>query len=247
MIAVISKPSRDRRFYLGIAVAILAVLVFIGAASIGYYVIEPEYSWLDAFYMTIISITTVGYCEVGGRLSAGGRVWTMFVIIGGILTGAVALSLVVAAVVEGRIRGVFGRRQLERKISALSEHNIICGYGHMGRSLAAELKRCGRHVVVIDKDPGRTAQAEHDDVLYLLGDAEEEETLLAAGIERASALVAVLGNDAENVFLTLSARGLNGSLEIIARASDVATQDKLTKAGATRVVCPLIIGSNRIA
>ncbi len=247
MIAVIFKPDRERKFHIRIAIAVLAVVLFVGAASLGYYIIEPGYSYLDALYMTVISVTTVGYLEVGGSLTNGGRVWTIFVIIGGIMTGAVALSLVVAAVVEGRIRGILGRRQLERKISALSGHVIICGYGRTGRMLAAELKKGGRQVVVIDNTSAQTAQAEQDDVLYLLGDAEEEGTLLAAGIEQASSLVAVLGSDAENVFLTLSARGLNDSLEIIARASEASTQNKLTKAGATRVVCPLIIGGNRIA
>jgi voltage-gated potassium channel len=213
----------------------------------GYYLIEPQYSWHNAVYMTVISITTTGYEEVGGGLTTAGRVWTIFVLLGGVVTGAVALSLIVAAVVEGRIRGLFGRRQLEQKIASLSGHVIVCGYGRMGRRIAQLLKGSNRSVVVIDNAPGKTAQAEQDGVLYLLGDAQEESVLLAAGIEKASSLIAALPNDAANVFLTLSAHGLNKSLNIIARAQESSAQDKLTKAGATRVICPLIIGSNRIA
>ncbi|MDY7011314.1 MAG: potassium channel protein [Planctomycetota bacterium] len=225
----------------------MAVIIFVGVAGLGYYIIEPGYSWLDAFYMTIISITTAGHLEVGGPLTAGGRSWTIFVLIGGITIGAVALSLIVAAVVEGRIRGILGRRQLERRISSLSGHIIVCGYGRMGQRVASLLKSGDRQVVVIDNSPDRTAQAEHEGTLYILGDAQEEEVLLSAGVQQADTLVATLADDASNVFLTLSARGLNKQMQIIARAQQAATQDKLTKAGATRVICPMIIGSKRIA
>lgn len=136
---------------------------------------------------------------------------------------------------------------MERKIESLSGHVIVCGYGRMGHRIADLLVKGGRQVVVVDNSPEQTATAEQENMLYLLGDAQEESVLLAAGIERASALVAVLAEDAANAFLTLSARGLNESLQIIARAQEAPTQDKLTKAGATRVICPMIIGGNRIA
>ncbi len=233
--------------YRHILLALLAVLLFVLISSLGYYLIEPEYSWHNAVYMTVISITTTGYKEVGGGLTMAGQVWTIFVLLGGVVTGAVALSLIVAAVVEGRIRGLFGRRQLERKIASLSGHVVVSGYGRMGRRITRLLHKGNRPVVVIDNSQEKTAQAEQDGVLYLLGDAQEESVLLAAGIEKASSLIAALPNDAANVFLTLSAHGLNKSLNIIARAQESSAQDKLTKAGATRVICPLIIGSNRIA
>ena len=156
------------------------------------------------------------------------------------------MSLIVAAVVEGRIRGVLGRRELERKIAALSGHVIVCGYGHMGRHVACALREAGLKVVAVDTNADRTRLAEQDGVLYVLGDAQEEDVLRAAGVERAPPPIAALTSDAENVFVTLSAHGLNPELRVIARAREVATQDKLTKAGAQRVVCPQVIGANRI-
>jgi len=234
--------SPQRRAY--VAAAIFAGFLVI--ASIGYRVAEG-YGWLDAAYMTIITVGTVGYHVVGKvELSQVGKVWTIFVIAGGLTSGGVAMSLVVAAIVEGRVRRVLGRQHLERHIAALSDHVIVCGYGRMGSRVAASLGEAGETVVVLDKDPERTSQAEADGMLYVLGDAEEEAALTAAGIERAKIVVAALGTDADNVFLTLSARGLNTSVRVIARARDARTQDKLVKAGASRVVCPDIIGANRI-
>ena len=227
----------------------VALAVFFGfmvVGSAGYYFLESAYSWLDAVYMTVITVTTVGLLEVEPGLSAWGRGWTMFVILGGVISGAVALSLIVAAVVEGRIRGVLGRRQLERRIGSLTRHMIVCGYGKMGQTVACGLREAGQEVVIVDSSADRTAQAERDGMLYLLGDAQNEATLRAAGIERASALVATLPDDATNVFLTLTVRGLSASVRIIARAQESGTRDKLTKAGATRIVCPQTIGAGRI-
>jgi voltage-gated potassium channel len=235
-----------RRGRLRISVAVVVFFLFMVIATGGYYLIEGDLDWLDAAYMTIITVSTVGLGEVGDGLSGAGRAWTIFVIAGGLTSGAVALSLVVAALVEGRLRTVLGRRQLERRIAALSGHIVICGYGRMGHVVGQSLQGAGRSVVVVDSDPERTAQAEREGVAYLLGDAREEVTLQAAGIERAAALIAALPDDAGNVFLTLTARGLNPRLRIIARAEEAATQDKLVKAGASRVICPQTIGANRI-
>lgn len=230
---------------------VLAVVVFVAflvVAAVGYYVIEGGYTWLEAFYMTVITVATVGYHVVGKEeLSNAGKVWTIFVIAGGLGSGGVAMSLIVAAVVEGKVRRILGRRELERKIAALSGHVIVCGYGRVGQTVACQLRKAGRDVVAVEGNPDRTRQAEADGMLYVLGDAQEEATLLAAGVRRAWALIGTLADDAANVFLTLSARGLSPGLRIIARAQQAATQDKLTKAGASRVICPLIIGANRIA
>jgi len=239
--------GHDRTHRVRIVAAASVFLAFIGVATIGYYVIRSDYTLLDALYMTVITITTAGHREVGERaLGPAGQGWTIFVLAGGITSGAVVMSLVVAALIEGRVRRVLGRRQLERQIASISGHVIVCGYGRMGSMVARDIATAGQAIVVVDVSPERTTQAEADGLLYMLGDAEEESVLLAAGVERAIALVAALPDDAANVFVTLSARGLNAQMRVIARAQEATTQDKLVRAGASRVVCPQIIGANRV-
>jgi len=214
-------------------------------AAVGYRLIEPEYSALDAVYMTVTTITSLGG-EVH-ELSPAGRVWTMFVVISGLVMGAVVLSSIVAMVVEGQVRRVLGRRQLRRRIAALSGHVIVCGYGRMGAIVAKELAAAGQSAVAVDNDPDRTAAAEEAGLFYVLGDAEDEAVLAEAGLDRAAAVVTTLATDAANVFVTLSARQANSDVRIIARAQQGASQSKLLKAGATRVICPQIIGAMRVA
>jgi voltage-gated potassium channel len=225
---------------------LLTLVVLIIIASAGYCMIDPRYTWLDAVYMTIISITTAGHREVH-ELSPTGQVWNMFVIVAGLTVGAVVLSLVGGMIVEGKVRRIFGRRQLQRKIATLSEHVIVCGYGRTGAVVAGELTEAGHHVVVIDIDPDRTAIAEQAGLLYLRGNAEEEEVLLLAGIERAKILVAALRTDADNVFVTLSARQINPTLQIVARAEQEASRKKLLHAGASGVVCTQTVAARRIS
>jgi voltage-gated potassium channel len=237
----ITRPWRWR-----IGAPLVALVIFIVISSTGYRLIEKSYSWLDAFYMTVITVTTVGFQEVH-PLSEAGKLWTMLVVVSGLVTGAVAMSMVVGMVVEGQIRTIFGRRQLQRKIVALNGHVIIAGYGHMAAMVAAELATAGRDVVVIDSDPQRTSAAEAAGLLYVLGDAQEEAVLAAAGVARAATLVAMMPTDAENVFVTLTARQANRQMRIIARAQQTSTQDKLTAAGASRVVCPQTLGAMSMA
>jgi voltage-gated potassium channel len=240
------EPATRRSRISRIAIALAILAAFIVVASVGYCWIEPAYNLADSLYMTVITITTVGYGYVH-PLSAWGRLWTVFVILGGVATAAVVLSLLVGVVVEGHILDILGRRQVQKAISALSGHVIVCGYGRMGKLLADELVAAGRKVVVIEAQPERAAAAERAGLPCLIGDAQEEETLTAAAIERARVLIANLANDADNVFLTLSAKQANPSLQIIARAQEAATESMLRKAGADRVVCPEIIGASRIA
>lgn len=136
---------------------------------------------------------------------------------------------------------------MQRRIASLSGHVIVCGYGRMGRLVADELVRAGKQVVVIDTDPSRTQAAEAESLLYVLGSAEADEVLIAAGVARAAVVVTTLATDADNVFVTLSAREINPKLRIIAVAKDTSTQDKFKRAGATRVVCAHTLGASRMA
>ncbi len=222
------------------------LIAFILVATVGYRILHPQQSWLDAFYMTVISISTVGLREVY-PVSAAGMLWTVVVILGGLIAGAVAMSMIVAMIVEGQVRIIFGRRQLQRKIASLSGHVIVCGYGRMGGLVTDELIRAGKHVVIIDNDDVRTRAAEADSLPYVLGSAEADEVLLAAGVARAAVVVTTLASDADNVFVTLSAREINPDLRIISVARDMSTQDKLIRAGADRVVCAHTLGASRMA
>lgn len=222
------------------------LITIICVATAGYVVIEwPRYTFSDALYMAVITITTAGHLEVHA-LSQAGRIWTIFVILGGVVTGATVLSLLGSMVVEGQIRRILGRRQLEHKIKGLSGHVIVCGYGRMGEMVVADLRKAGRLIVVVDVDPDRTSDVEALDLPYVLGDAQDEEILVAAGLAKANELISALPSDAENVMVTLTARQSNPDIRIITRAVRSAAEGKLLKAGATRVVCPHVIGAYRM-
>ncbi len=239
------QSARLRRNRIAIPLALLITVTTVATA--GYVLIEsPDYSFLDALYMTVITITTLGIREVG-ELSAGGQIWTMLVVLSGVVSGGVVLSLLGQVVVEGQIRRLLGRRQLETKIKNLSGHIILCGYGRMGSLVAQELRGSGRKLVIVDIAPTSTAAAESEDLLYVLGDAQEEVVLEAAGIDKAHELISTLPSDAGNVMVTLTARSMQPDLRIITRARSAAAQNKLTKAGATRVVCPHVIGATHMA
>jgi len=225
----------------------LWLVVFVCISCAGYMFFESDYTWLDSLYMTIITISTVGIKEVGGGLSDAGRWWTIFTIIGGLTLMTILGSQIAAFVVEGQIRGVIGRRQLERKIENLSGHVIICGYGRMGDQIAQNIIAAGRDVVVIDKDPERIAVAQRADLLYVQGDAQEDVVLEAAGVMRAKVLYAALSSDADNLFVTLSVKQDNPKLLVITRAQDESSLSKLKRAGADRVICPQVLGANRMS
>jgi voltage-gated potassium channel len=227
-----------------IAVVALVAVFLIGTT--GYHVIEEGVGLGDAAYMTIISISTVGYGHVW-ELSPTGRIWTAAILVFGLLIVTVALASLQAMIVGGELRGILGRRKLQNQISKLSGHYVLCGYGRMGKLIGDQLARRGKKVVVVERDTARTVLAEETATPYVLGDATHEKTLTAAGIERAGGLVAALGTDAENVFVTLTAAGMQKQLQIIARAEYFDSEPKLRRAGATHVVCPHAIGATRIA
>lgn len=220
-------------------------LLLIVAGTIGYIVIEG-WPWLDALYMTMITLSTVGYGEVHD-VSQVGRIFTMFLVFFGVGFTLFIAGAVMQFVVDGRLRVFLGRRRLDQQIGRLRDHYIICGYGRIGRVLCKKLRRKPIQMVVIEMDPELTSAMEEDGVLYIVGNASDESVLRKAGIEHAKMLVSILATDTDNVFLVLTARQLNPDLYIIARASRDESASKLIAAGASKVESPYNVGAARMA
>jgi voltage-gated potassium channel len=222
----------------------LVLGIVVVAAVIGYRIAGRD--WLDAIYMVVITISTVGYGEAS-TLSASQQWLTMGVILIGISAAVVSLGGFIQMMMEGEIERVLNVGRTTRAIQQLHGHVVLCGFGRIGRILANELKNKRRPCVIIDKDPEAVGEAQTLGHLVLLGDAAEEEVLRNAGVERATTIVTALPNDAANVFITLTSRNLNRDLQIIARGELPSTEKKLLQAGANRVVLPAAIGAHRIA
>lgn len=220
----------------------MAVVMVLGI--IGYRI--AGWDWSDSVYMVVISIFTVGYGEVRPIHEEGLRGLTMGVIAFGCFSVIFVSGAFVQVLLEGQIRRALGDRRMSAELKKLNHHTIICGYGRIGRMVAADLKSVQRPFVIVDKDARRLEAAREAGYLTLEGEATEESILLEAGVIRASVLATVLPSDAMNVFITLSARDLNPELTIIARGEDPATERKLIQAGADRVVLPAHIGAERI-
>jgi voltage-gated potassium channel len=233
----------DRTTNLIIVVLLAVLLVALGTA--GYMVIEG-WSILDSLYMTVITLSTIGYGEVN-PVSQIGRIFTLILIVMGVGFFLYVIGNVVQFLVEGRIRLVLGRHKLDKQISQLNNHYIVCGYGRMGRAFCRYLIQKGLKFVVLEKNADRIPVMNTDHILYFAGEATIEENLLKAGIKRASNLIAALGTDADNVLLVLLAKGLNPELYVVARASQNASKKPLDTAGADVVVSPFDIGARRMA
>lgn len=227
-----------------IPIFVLNALLVIG--TIGYMIID-DYSFLNAFYMTVITVATVGYGEVQ-PLSPEGRVFTAFLIITSFGTFAYAVSSITKFVVDGELNLFFKSKQLSASIEKLNNHVIICGYGRNGRQAAQVLKKHNTRFVVVEQDAALTSSINHKfSDLVLTGDATQDEVLIKAGIMRAKALITTLPADAANVFIVLTARNLNSKLTIISRASDDGSDTKLKIAGATNVIMPDKVGGAHMA
>jgi voltage-gated potassium channel len=224
---------------------VIMALFIILFGTAGYMVIEG-WNLLDALYMTIITVSTVGYSEVH-QISKAGRLFTILLVFFGVGFTLYIAAAVVQFMVEGRIRLIMGRRRLEKKISRMKNHYIVCGYGRIGRVLCRNLRRKPVDLVVIEKNPELISVMDADGVLYISGDAANEENLIRAGIKQAKGLVAVLASDADNVFLVLTARQLDHDLLIIARASQEESKSKLRAAGANTVESPYDMGAASMA
>jgi voltage-gated potassium channel len=227
---------------------LFAVVAFLGIIAVGTtgYVIIEGWDIFDAVYMTVITITTVGYQEVHA-LSTYGRIFTIFLVIGGVGGALYTLTAIVEFVLEGNIGTTLGRRQMNNRIAGLRDHFIICGYGRVGQEIARILAEQEVPFVVVDKDKEAISRADQDGRLYVQADAANENALTQAGIEHAKGLIVALGNDADSTYVTLSAHQLKKDLFIEARASTAEAESKLKHAGATRVVSPYSTGARRMA
>jgi voltage-gated potassium channel len=225
------------------AVALLAAVTLGG--MLGYMVIEGWSAW-DAFYMSVITITTVGYREVH-VLSRAGEVWTVILLFGGVGSALYVFTLLATVVVEGRLPQRLQKRRQARMLNLIRDHFIVCGYGRIGSIIASQLHRQNVPFVVIERDPARLQQAMMDGALAVQADASHEDVLKRVGIAQARGLIAAVGTDAENVYTVLSARVLRPDIYIVGRAEGEDATRKLLRAGADRVVSPYQIGAVQMA
>jgi voltage-gated potassium channel len=210
------------------------------------YVLIEGWSGFDALYMTVITLTTVGFLEVH-PLSHAGRVFTMALALGGIFTAFYAAADIIRGIVSGEFRRIIGRQRMERQLAGLRNHMVVCGFGRMGRLVCEEFSAQGLPFVLIERLPQALEAFHMPHGIPLQGDATSDEILRQAGVERARALVTAAASDADNLYITMSARLLNDKLLIVARAEDDAAEAKLVRAGASRVVSPYAIGGQRVA
>lgn len=229
------------RVFLGIALTLTIMI----AGTLGYHFIEG-WNFFESLYMTAITVTTVGFGEIR-PLSQTGRILTMALMAFGVGIVLYLITALSQMVVEGQLRQILGRRNVEKHIRSLRDHFIICGYGRIGSQVARMLSEKGHQTVIVDNNTDTTRRLENSGQDYIFGSATEDESLLKAGIERAKGLVASVSSDADNVFITLTAKGMNSDLFVIARATEPGSELKLRRAGADKVVSPYFIGARRIA
>jgi voltage-gated potassium channel len=226
-----------------LAVALLATVI--AGGTVGYVAIEGWSAW-DAFYMTVTTITTVGYREVH-ELDRAGQVFTVFLLIGGVGTALYTFTLLATTVVEGGLPIQFRQRRHARMLESIKDHFIVCGFGRIGSIIAGELSRRSVPIVIIEREAARVKESLERGFLTLEADASDETVLARAGIARARGLIAAVGTDAENVYAVLSARVMRPDLFIIGRAEGEGSLRKLRQAGANRVISPYQIGAQHIA
>jgi len=228
---------------LRLALVMLALIIVAGTA--GFMTLE-DMEPIDALYMTVITLSTVGYGEIS-TLHPEGRIFVIFLIAFGVATAGYTFSVMGETILEGHFREMFGRRKMEGKINKMSDHIIIAGYGRVGRQVAEEFQKRKISFVVIEKDEDAIVRLDRDGVMFVQGEATDDDVLYKAGIERAKTLVSTLPGEANNVYLTLTARDINRNLHIISRADYDEGIKKLKRAGANHVVSPHVLGGIRMA
>lgn len=225
---------------------LFAFLFILLVGTLGYWGIEG-WSFIDSFFMTVITITTVGYREIGGELSTLGKLFTIFLIFAGFGVAALALSHFTSSILRGELNNILGRMRMRKEIDNMKGHYIIGGYGRTGQVIANNFRIKKIPFIVIDNEEKSLRSLDEAHIPYLMGDAGDEDVLKKAGIERAKGFVAVVSSDASNAFAIMTARVLNSKLNIIARALDIQSVKKLKMAGANKVIAPYILGGSRIA
>lgn len=226
-------------------VSLVTLLIVSSIGTLGYMLIE-DWSLFESLYMTVITLATVGYREVHS-LTPVGKIFTILLIVFGVGTIAYTIGTLIQFMVEGQLRLLLGRKKVEKQINHLQNHYIICGYGRIGRLICREFMAKPIPFLVVEEDRELCNQIEDAGILTIHGDATEDEVLQRAGVERAKGLITAVTSDSANVFITLTARGLNPALYILARASDENSELKLKRAGADKVISPYIIGAARMA
>ncbi len=226
-----------------IAVFLLLFLLFVGVVG---FMVLSDYSWVDALYMTVITITTVGYGEVQ-PLDDQSKIFTICLILTSIVIVGYALSVITEYILSKNNLEELTQKKMQKKIDSLKNHIIICGYGRNGRQAAKKLSAYKKPFVVIEKNKDFIDMFYDESMLFVIGNASEDEVLLKAGLDRASTLILAMPNDADNLFVVLSARQLNKEMKIISRASQETSYNKLKMAGANNVILPDKIGGDHMA
>ena len=225
--------------------AIILLFIVLCIGILGFRFIS-EYSWIDAVYMTVITITTVGFGEVN-PLDTEAKIFTIFLILSSVVIVGYAISIITEYILSRNNFEDIKQRKMQKKIDAMTNHIIICGFGRNGKQAARKLLAYKKPFVIIERDKEVLVKYQEDDIPFVLGNANEDESLHEAGIEKASTLISALPNDADNLFVVLSARQINRKMHIISRASEETSYNKLKLAGANNVILPDSIGGDHMA
>ena len=228
----VSFTSQQSSIVLGLV--LLGFWTLVG--TLGFVFIEG-WSLGEAFYMTILTISTVGFSEVH-PLSSEGRLFASFLIVTGLGTAIYTFTRLGQVVLEGELQGVLGRKRMKKKLAKLKDHYIVCGFGRIGKPVAQDLKQEGYTACILENDPERESEISAAEHLYLIGDATDESVLDLAGIRRAKVVLALLPSDADNLFVTITVKELNPGVTVIARASDEKVEPRLKRSGADKVISP---------
>lgn len=224
----------------------ISLLIFILLVGVFGYRFISNYTWIDALYMTVITMTTVGFSEVN-PLDLESKIFTIFLILASVVIVGYALSVITEYILSKNDIEELKHKKMKKNIDSFKNHIVICGYGRNGKQAATKLRAYNKQFVVIEKKKEMEERLQIDNVPYVIGNANEDETLITAGVDRASCFISALPNDADNLFVVLSARQLNSKINIISRASNESSYDKLKFAGANNVILPDKIGGDHMA